>query len=578
MALDPNIPLQVKPLTFDFAQSTAEALKLKHLLAQDKLNTAFVFDTGPDGNPVMNRPKTLANLYRADPQSAMAYEQKLALQDHWAGQKAYQQRMLQGAEEGRRIKAFNAITSRMRSDLAGLYSDYSMLPPEQQADPKVLQDYTQRQEGIFQNYRQNGMPLEDLRSKGMIPQTFDPNAIRSAITDPNSFQKVAQEWYQRNPEIGMTDTGEQVSIPDSPEYNAGDLQQNDPQTEQSPADPTQPDQGGFVQTGVPRGLPSLAGKFGAQPKANAAQQKKIRVAELLSRANQKNDAGQYILSPEQRDDLVSSAYWLDAYDKKWSPSETFKIDAKTGKKVLNPLWLEELTVKKNAQKEVAKEGRTVVYPPGTIKPTAPTENKNQEAMLNAAARMSRLTQIRAAFRPEWLQIGARLGQSWNAIKDKMGMDLDQKDQADLKALTDFKTKSLADLNSYIKELSGATVTHQEADRIFAQLPNPGTNPFNGDSSHEFITKLDAAMQQVRIAEAKGVYMARNGLTLSDGPAIERMPQIMLNYMEKAKAQLAKSNPKIPADELTGLGKKAVSEYFGIPLDAPVVAIPPKGKK
>ena len=100
---------------------------------------------------------------------------------------------------------------------------------------------------------------------------------------------------------------------------------------------------------------------------------------------------------------------------------------------------------------------------------------------------------------------------------------------------------------------------EEAKRIIAGLPNPGTGLTDGDSPTEFKAKLDQTMQQMKLVEARTTYLLKNGLTLDKVP-LEKMPSI-INERGKQIATQYKLDPSKPRD--LDLIKKQLAAEFGI---------------
>lgn len=65
---------------------------------------------------------------------------------------------------------------------------------------------------------------------------------------------------------------------------------------------------------------------------------------------------------------------------------------------------------------------------------------------------------------------------------------------------------MQNLNQTIKDLTGAAMGVQEADRIIASLPNAGTDIFGGDSPTEFEAKLNNAVKQTKYALARKIML------------------------------------------------------------------------
>ena len=182
----------------------------------------------------------------------------------------------------------------------------------------------------------------------------------------------------------------------------------------------------------------------------------------------------------------------------------------------------------------------------------------QGVLLNAGDRRMRYNQIDATFDPKFLTVPYRAGQEWASLKEKF-VELPQDQKAELQQFASWKQNSVNNLSLTIKELTGAAMGVEEAKRIIAGLPNPGTGLTDGDSPTEFKTKLDQTVQQMKLVEARTTYLLKNGLSLNDVP-LEKMPSI-INQRGKQIATQYKLDPNKPRD--LELIKKQLSAEFGI---------------
>ncbi|MEX0319018.1 MAG: hypothetical protein AB3N21_13755 [Ruegeria sp.] len=128
-------------------------------------------------------------------------------------------------------------------------------------------------------------------------------------------------------------------------------------------------------------------------------------------------------------------------------------------------------------------------------------NMLDERTINAAAMLNRLRDTKALLRPEYLQIPTRLGAAWGQAMDKMGRATPEQ-QSLVANFAQFKTEAFNNLNTSLKELSGAAVTPQEAERLLEQLPKVGTGVLDGDSPVEFQAKMEQAILQQKRAIAR----------------------------------------------------------------------------
>ena len=188
----------------------------------------------------------------------------------------------------------------------------------------------------------------------------------------------------------------------------------------------------------------------------------------------------------------------------------------------------------------------------------PTKTKVEEQQLNTGDQIARLNNIQFSYRPEFLNIKFRAGQEWNSLKDKFG-GLPEAEKSALTNYSTYKQNSIQNLNLTIKELTGAAMGVQEADRIITSLPNPGTGIFDGDSPTQFESKLNNGIQQAKYALARKQYALKNGLNWQDTP-LDQMPAIV----NKRAADIAKQyklDPNKQADRNTI--KTQLAAEFGI---------------
>lgn len=203
-------------------------------------------------------------------------------------------------------------------------------------------------------------------------------------------------------------------------------------------------------------------------------------------------------------------------------------------------------------------GATVYnYPPGALAPDKGTRKDIETALVSSGERLALYNQIEAQFRPEFLQPKFRVGQTWNAIKDKAGAGLTDQERQSLSDFSQFKQNSITNLNKTIKDLTGAAMGVQEAARIITSLPNPGQGLFDGDSPIEFESKLNESMRQLRLVEARNSYILRRGLSFKDVP-LNDMPKII----NDRAAELARQF-NVDLKNITPQQKQAISRQLSV---------------
>jgi hypothetical protein len=185
----------------------------------------------------------------------------------------------------------------------------------------------------------------------------------------------------------------------------------------------------------------------------------------------------------------------------------------------------------------------------------------QDVLASAGNRLMAYNQIEASYRPEYSTPMFRGEQEWASLKDKFGT-LEPEKQQELTEYSQWKQNSITNINERIKELTGAAMGKEEAERIMSSLPVPGQGIFDGDSPTVFKAKLDNAIQQLKLVEARNAYIVRTGsVSLTDVP-LSKMPKI-INDKASEIAKQYKLNPENPRDKQ--LIMKSLSAFFGIPM-------------
>ena len=187
-----------------------------------------------------------------------------------------------------------------------------------------------------------------------------------------------------------------------------------------------------------------------------------------------------------------------------------------------------------------------------------TKTKLEEELLTTGNAASRLAQIQSTFRPEYLNIKFRGQQEWASLKDKW-IGLDPKEKSVLQAYSVYRQNSTNNLNQTIKDLTGAAMGVQEAERIIAGAPSAGTGVFDGDSPSTFEAKLNNQIKQIQYALARKQYSLKRGLNWEATP-LEKMPSIVNKRGEEIAEQF-KLNPDNQKD-LNTINRQLAAE-FGI---------------
>jgi hypothetical protein len=168
-----------------------------------------------------------------------------------------------------------------------------------------------------------------------------------------------------------------------------------------------------------------------------------------------------------------------------------------------------------------------------------TQGQVQQKAINTAEMGARVSSIATDFKPEYLTLGSRLANTWRSGVAKI--DPGSLGAGDQKALADFsafKSRSLGNLNRFLNELSGAAISPAEAERLRAEMPDPGTGVFDGDDPVSFKAKLDrlltdanAALARYRFYQATGIPNNIEEIPLSN---VKRGPDGIWRVMKDGK--------------------------------------------
>lgn len=207
--------------------------------------------------------------------------------------------------------------------------------------------------------------------------------------------------------------------------------------------------------------------------------------------------------------------------------------------------------------------------PGLAKPTV---NQLEERTLNSAAQLARLQDIDKRFRPEWLEIPKRfemLGASWSAkAGEALGGKLAPEKTQELREYASFRSASVNNLNTILKELSGAAVTPQEYERIQNDQPVAGTGIFDGDDPISFRAKLDRTRDTLKAAIARYNFMRSKGLNFDKNSmdqfmALEDVPGAINQRGAEIEQQILKQMPKADKSVIQKRVDQQLKREFGI---------------
>jgi hypothetical protein len=205
---------------------------------------------------------------------------------------------------------------------------------------------------------------------------------------------------------------------------------------------------------------------------------------------------------------------------------------------------------------------------GDMYPGKTTTKDVDEGILTSSQRIATMDNIRAQYRPEFQQLGTRLGASWSSIKSKLGVDLPPEEKKNLKAYSSYKRGAIEQMNQYIKDMTGAAMGIQEAQRLRQGIPDPGQNWYDGDSPEEFEAKLDDVVRAAKLTQARWTFIKKNGMQikgddLAKAYPLDKMPSLMNQRGKFLEESIRKKEPGVKDADLRARVKQQLAEEFGL---------------
>lgn len=191
--------------------------------------------------------------------------------------------------------------------------------------------------------------------------------------------------------------------------------------------------------------------------------------------------------------------------------------------------------------------------PGMAKPT---QNALEEKLVTSQAGLDRLRGIRGQFKPEYQTWEGKLQGAWSAIKDKAGVDLPAAEKQQFGEYSAYQASVLDNLNRHIKDITGASMSVQEASRITKSMPSPDDGPT------AFQSKLDRTMKDLTRAQARAYYTLKNGLTM-DSVGMGEIDGVIRKRGSEIEAAMKKAQPDAKDEEIKASVKKQLMREFGL---------------
>lgn len=208
-------------------------------------------------------------------------------------------------------------------------------------------------------------------------------------------------------------------------------------------------------------------------------------------------------------------------------------------------------------------------PKGAMSPLGPKGRNDTEAnLINSTEALARLNQIGELYKPEFSTLQGQGNAAWLGVKAKAGGalgDLSSDQEQYLTDFADYRSTSIDNVNKLLKEMSGAAITPQEAERLRASLPDPGTGVFDGDNPVSFKSKMDARSRDIKLAVARQTYHRSRGLSGNpwDTISLTEMPQVMGKREGELTKEVQSANPDADKAAVRAQVRNLMKQEFGL---------------
>ena len=200
--------------------------------------------------------------------------------------------------------------------------------------------------------------------------------------------------------------------------------------------------------------------------------------------------------------------------------------------------------------------------------TKPTESKIQLDQINIGNRLSRVAQIKASMTSgEFLTFKGKGKAALFAFFEKGGGKLSPENEKFLSEFTKAKAAAFSDLNATLKELSGAAVNPQEAERLLKEIAD-----FRNDSPTEFAAKIERIERGLQLARSRLHFIGKTkGFLLTKVQLLAAFKETPLDSFDafmKTKAtaivqEIQTAKPGISEADLLAETQARLAALFGL---------------
>lgn len=208
-----------------------------------------------------------------------------------------------------------------------------------------------------------------------------------------------------------------------------------------------------------------------------------------------------------------------------------------------------------------------------------------KGLVGNVGHLERLMDIERGLDPRYLDVKFRLKMEALAQAEKVGSKLSPEQSEELQRYASFRARTIKNVNTLLKELSGSAVTEQEFARLLLQEPSAGTGGMldflKGDSYGQFLGKLQESKRAVTMAVARANWLRNVGIngqklttkeiaerartgSLEDDVSLGGMERIMSRDRERVEGKIrASSPPGTPEEAIRGQVRQYMKGVYGI---------------
>jgi hypothetical protein len=156
--------------------------------------------------------------------------------------------------------------------------------------------------------------------------------------------------------------------------------------------------------------------------------------------------------------------------------------------------------------------------------TTKTQGTLEQGVVDQKEELARLKNMASGLNTDFLTTSGKASATLLNLKDMWsGGDLSTKERKYVSDYSTFAQDTIENVNLYIKRITGAQMSEQEAGRLTLAVPNMGKTWFTGDGPSKFKAKLQNSIEKLEAANArynsyleKGISPQQIKLMIEDG--------------------------------------------------------------